>query len=618
MMIILKGLLIVLSIVTICYMSGKLLIQFLRLNLRGLCCYITAGFCSLLALFQLIAFPIQRLKGSLNIVLIIFAMVVVGLVISYFWLNPLKFFKINKENIILKAVVILLIIFQSSSCILMYHSDDDDGYYVVASNYMIETNSLETNEGLISSGLPGSVKSRIDTATWEIFVAILSCIFKIHPTVLAHTILPLILIPISYMAFYSIGKKLYIYNEDCEKKALTFLFFIILLNMFGGYSAYSTGCFLLLRIWQGKSVLCNIIMPALLRSVLEIIYENENTKNFVYNTIILISGVCVSAVGVYLVPIYYIVIGIPFIIYKIIKKEKWFKISLYAILSLLPSLSFALVALVAVLTKHENYMSESPWKYIDVLERTLFHGLYVPLFIISLLYCIFKSQKEQRIFFLGSTICLFITFFNPLFSEFVAQKITGVQVYWRLHWLIPIYFGIAYFMTEVTYITKNYHTIIAILCVLLIYKSGSYIFMYPYYDQYTNIYKLPNEIIEIAEYIEDKKDTDEKVCIFLPKMFSAKIRQFSLDFIVPVSRDSYQSDYIIPNTEIAVVDFWKYLYSEENLDMQYVYDQFDNLSVEYWVKDDDGNIYDSNSLHLVKQIGNYQIYYYLRHNQESD
>lgn len=617
-MIYLKGILLILTMMAVCYMAGEMLIRLLRLELKGVCCYITVGFCGLLALFQLISFPIQRMKGSLNIVLIIFVMVVVAIVSSYFLQYPLKNFKINKDNIRLKVIVILLIAFQAISCVAMYHADDDDGYYVVASSYMIETNTLETDEGVVTSGLQGSAKDRIDTATWEIFVAVLSCAFKIHPTVLAHMILPLVLIPISYMAFYSIGTKLFIDDKDCEKKTLIFLFFLSFLNLFGGYCVYSTGCFLLLRLWQGKAVFANIIMPILLRAVLEIIYGNECIKNFIYIAIILISGICVSVIGVYLLPIYYIVLGIPYIIYKIFKKKRWYKLLINATLSLVPSMIFAFIALFSVLTKHSNYMNETPYKYYDVLERTVLQGLYVPLFITSLLYCVLKSKKEQKIFFIGSTICLFSTFLNPLLSELVAQKITGVYVYWRLYWLIPIYYGIAYFMTEIIFIMKKHHIIATIAFVFIIILSGDYIFMSPYYYPYTNTYKLPNEVLEIADYINSKNGSKEKVCIFLPKPLAAKIRQYSLNFLVPVSRDSYQSDFVIPNTDIAVVDFWKYLYSEEDLDMQYVYAQFDNLDVEYWVKEDDGYIYDSDRLDFVKNIGNYQLYHYLGYDQENN
>lgn len=611
-MIILKGLLLILTMVIICYMIGKMLVQFFQLNIGGLCNYILSGFCALLAIFQLISFPVQRFKGSLNIVLIFFAVVVFAVAIQYlkrFGLS--KVIITNKNNIKLKTVVIVLIVFQAASSIVMYHADDDDGYYVVASKYMLETNTLETDEGVVTSGIQGGTKNRIDTATWEIFIAVLSSTFRIDPTILTHMILPCILIPVSYLSFYSVAAKIFADDKNREKKALMFVFFMSFLNIFGGYCVYSTGCFLLLRIWQGKAVFANIIMPVLLRAVLEIIYGNDKLNNYIYISIILISGVCVSVIGVYLLPIYYIIVGIPFIIYKVLKKEKWYRIVGNAIISLLPSLIFAIIALVAVLTKHSDIMSEEPYKYYDVLERTLLQGFYVPLFIISLIYCLLRAKKEYKIFLIGSTICLFGTFLNPLLSDFVAQKITGVYVYWRLYWLLPIYYGIAYSMTEVMDRLKKYHIVTTVIFVFLIFISGNYIFMPPYYYRYTNIYKLPNEVLEIADCINDNKNNNEKVCVFLPKVFAAKMRQYSLEFLVPVSRESYQSDYIIPTTDIAVVDFWKYLYSEENLDMQYVYSQFDNLGVEYWVKEDDGNLYNSDSLELIKHIGDYQLYHYL-------
>ena len=66
---------------------------------------------------------------------------------------------------------------------------------------------------------------------------------------------------VAYGIYYLIGYELF---EKKHKSALLFVLIMSIINIYGNYSIRTTFSFLLFRIWQGKAVLCNIILPLLI------------------------------------------------------------------------------------------------------------------------------------------------------------------------------------------------------------------------------------------------------------------------------------------------------------------------------------------------------------------
>ena len=89
----------------------------------------------------------------------------------------------------------------------------------------------------------------------------------IHPAIIAHSVLPLILIPLTYLVYYRIGMRLF---KGAFRKTAVFLILVSLLQIFGNTSIYTNATFFLMRTWQGKSVLCNFVLLTAVWSLLRL------------------------------------------------------------------------------------------------------------------------------------------------------------------------------------------------------------------------------------------------------------------------------------------------------------------------------------------------------------
>jgi hypothetical protein len=587
----------------VCY-----LLKFTKRITKSFC----VGFITILSIFQLISYPFNIFNGSFaNLVILYLIVIAILLLLS---INYLRFEKLslsslvlNKNKIILTILIFILVIVQSFLSSYLYHEDDDDAYFITVAATVIETNEVSSDVQFASTGLISEqVIPRSDTATWEYFIAFLSYVFSIKPVILAHTILPLLLIPISYMCMDQVASALI----DVKARKY-FLLIIILLNFFGGYAAYSSASFLLLRIWQGKAVLVSIIFPILLANCIELIknhIENNNKwkSNLVFISMILLAGVCTSVIGVYLTPLYYVIIGAPYLISIGLKKAK--NILLPIILSLLPCGIFTVISFIQVLMYNKDYMNSSAPDWLSIFKINMLSRYYFILFIIGLIYVCIKGNYLQKLILFASTLFAFLSFLNPLFINFVSQKITGVDVYWRLYWTIPIYYTIAYFISDILAKSKRVYNYASIgILILLLNNMGYFIYQQPLYSKHLNIYKIPNEVIHIVDFINENKTSEHKPNVLFPENLAAKVRQYSTEVVTVWSRWLYQGTNIIPNSDITLSSFYYPLYNNEISDTEYIISNLQKLGIEWVILPYELSISDKRMV-LIKSIDNYNIY----------
>lgn len=69
------------------------------------------------------------------------------------------------------------------------------------------------------------------------------------------------------------------------------------------------------------------------------------------------------------------------------------------------------------------------------------------LFVAALASCFFLGKRERRVLFWPSVLVL-IFFFNPFFYKYVGMRFLA-GVYWRLLWMLPLSFVVAYALTRV-------------------------------------------------------------------------------------------------------------------------------------------------------------------------
>lgn len=151
--------------------------------------------------------------------------------------------------------------------------DGDDAYYVVQSVLADQTGVL--NRIRPYTGLSTDLDIRHALATLPLWIAYVARMTGIHATIVAHTLLPLILIPLTYYVFVQIGRKLF---SDSSVKLPIFLTLVSIMQIWGNISIYTNETFFLTRTWQGKSVLANLILLVELWLMLELCAREKNRE----------------------------------------------------------------------------------------------------------------------------------------------------------------------------------------------------------------------------------------------------------------------------------------------------------------------------------------------------
>ena len=147
--------------------------------------------------------------------------------------------------------------FQLYKAVAYASFDGDDAYYVVES-------LLAQEAGVMYRILPltgGStgIDVRHALAVFPMWIAFVSVRAGIHATIVSHVVMPLVLIPLTYLLYYEIGRLLF-----ARENFPVFMILMAAFQIFGNVSIYTTETFFLTRTWQGKAVAGALAIPAVL------------------------------------------------------------------------------------------------------------------------------------------------------------------------------------------------------------------------------------------------------------------------------------------------------------------------------------------------------------------
>ncbi len=163
------------------------------------------------------------------------------------------------EGKILWVLFGLLVLVQLIMAFTFASFDGDDAYYVVESVLAVQTDTMNTI--LPYTGGSTTLDIRHALAVITMWIAFVAKISGVHATILAHTLLPLFLIPFTYIIYIEIGRMLFRRNPN---KLPMFMIIIAVFQMFGHTSISTAETFFLTRTWQGKSMLANVAIPLIL------------------------------------------------------------------------------------------------------------------------------------------------------------------------------------------------------------------------------------------------------------------------------------------------------------------------------------------------------------------
>ncbi len=223
------------------------------------------GFFAEFALFEIVAVPMTFLKCSLTQLKYVWILLCAILTLAAllrsrsFPQTRARIAGLPKRISPLLAAVLLLILAQAVFVTFGQHIDSDDAFYLATAETAVKTDTL-FQYGPYTGVAYASIPSRYVLAAWPLFLATLSVLTGIHPTLLAHFLLPGLILLFAYLVYALIARSLF---PDNKNRQALFLLIIAALFCFYGFSIYTPGTFLVIRSWQGKSMIAAIAEPAL-------------------------------------------------------------------------------------------------------------------------------------------------------------------------------------------------------------------------------------------------------------------------------------------------------------------------------------------------------------------
>ncbi|WP_026509482.1 MULTISPECIES: DUF6077 domain-containing protein [unclassified Butyrivibrio] len=165
-------------------------------------------------------------------------------------------FQYSRESLIYWAVFLVVLIFQLVMAVVIAPFDGDDSYYVVESLLAQQTDVMNTI--LPYTGSSTSLDIRHAMAVFPLWIAFIARMSGIHATIVSHTIMPFLIIPLVYLIYLEIGRILFGARQDMIP---VYMLFISLFAMFGNTSIYTPETFFMMRTWQGKAMVANFVIP---------------------------------------------------------------------------------------------------------------------------------------------------------------------------------------------------------------------------------------------------------------------------------------------------------------------------------------------------------------------
>ena len=381
------------------------------------------------------------------------------------------------------------------------------------------------------------------------------------------------------------------------------MIFVLLLNFACGPSTYNQGAFLTLRIWQGKAVLVNILLPLLLYEFLRITKAKKLSLNNIFFLFsLLLASQAATTVGTYLGPVLYAVYAITFLI--IHRKWKEFLKLLIPAAGITPFVLWKLWILLSAGTLGD--LSEGTGVYDrsfrELLMRYFGFSLVVLFFIIAIIILAVRirkgPQKPLRFFFLIATLLMIVFLINPLVMPFAERFITGSGVYWRVFWLLQITFVTALGFCYICEIPKKnlLQTAILLFLSIAILISGRSIFkdedVMESFKNHSKISETSRKIVYTVRSEVDRDNPDasdeeqavieQETILLLPKSLARELRQYA--DISLIYYPYYSNNYYAYQTdeEFALLKhLYDLLYRKKSWNKKYLYDAVTMLGIDY-------------------------------------
>ncbi len=245
--------------------------------------------------FQVICVPVILLEGHFRHVMIGYSVYLLVLLVlaTVFWfrnprgLRPVRQEKTagEKTEVLLWVIFAVLLLIQLVPAVVMVYGDGDDAYYVAISTAAQESGKMY--QKIPYTGMHTELDVRHGLAPFPIWIAWLAQMTGISTVIVAKTLVPVVLISMTYGVFYLLGSRILFSGQSVP----LFLICTEVLVMFGDYSYYTVENFMIARSRQGKAALGSILIPMIFFLLLWLFRRLQEEKKITVGFWVLLGSV---------------------------------------------------------------------------------------------------------------------------------------------------------------------------------------------------------------------------------------------------------------------------------------------------------------------------------------
>ncbi len=165
-------------------------------------------------------------------------------------------------------------------------------------------------------------------------------------------------------------------------------------------------------------------------------------------------------------------------------------------------------------------------------------GFFV-MYLMALAFILIKGDRRERELFIPPAAVLLLTVFNP-FVPVILDKIFDVSSeYYRLFWAAPVIIAVPFVATKlISSFDKKTEKAAAFAVIAAMFLFGGNFVYARGVDIAQNIYKMPDELIEIDGIIHNDSDS-EYAKAFFEYEYNMEIRQYDPKMLLSIDREEY-------------------------------------------------------------------------------
>lgn len=262
------------------------------------------------SVFELVSVPFILLERSFTEVVVIYSLVIMILLVVSVWngyqvIAQLWSWKSWWKDVAKMSwwtrlgwfVVAILLVIQLIHAVVFEYYDGDDSYYVAQAVMTKTFNTMYLRDNYTGYIYPLDIRHALSPT--PVYIAWMSKVSGIHPTVIAHSVLSVAWLVLMYCIYEQIGKRLLAKNKDWIP---LFLIFIEVWFLYGNISLYTSETFAMTRTWQGKGLMAGVILPALLLSLIYLADQKTRFGNWLLFLTVILSAVFATSIAFMLIP----------------------------------------------------------------------------------------------------------------------------------------------------------------------------------------------------------------------------------------------------------------------------------------------------------------------------